>query len=463
MKTFAYCKEHVVIVLLIALLACSKVPSRVESNPNPPTDTIILTENFEWNEKDDYNNTLLNMESGQWIFASAALGNTADDKKSETQSARILGNGSINMATSIHLGTETKIKLFTAVYGTGSPSRWILLASNNGNSYVKISDTLTTSASALDSTVIHYNKSGWTSFAVQKIDGGILNIDNLEITTKTPTYSAYYIAPPAYIYNYTTPTTGTGVVGKDSLLYPLTGDNSSLLLGNPSNAVTNTASPNNYLINKRYYAESYNKERACPNWVCWHLDKTNYGAISRTDMYQADNTLPAGWYRVQNSSYNGSGYSRGHNCPSGDRTSSVEANTAVFLMTNMIPQTVTNNGGVWNNLENFTRSLTDAGNECYIIMGSYGNKGTIDNGNIIIPTNIWKVIVVLPNGNNDLNRIDANTRVIAVNTPNTDDVSNDWKTYRVSVKSIEDATGYSLLSALPATVKQALATKVDNQ
>ena len=69
---------------------------------------------------------------------------------------------------------------------------------------------------------------------------------------------------------------------------------------------------------------------------------------------------------------------------------------------------------------------------------------------------------MLPAGNNDLSRIDANTRVICVNTPNDEIVTSDWKAYRVSLKAIQDATGYNLLSNLDAGVKASLLNKVDN-
>lgn len=461
---------------LMIISSCSKVPIAIVPEVNPITDTLLFTEQFESPAKNNYNNTLLNLQTGQWIIANAMLGTSINDKKNGSQSVRIIGNGSASMAYTVNLGSETTIKLNVSKYGNSADGKWYLLASNNGGAYEKIGETITTTASSLTSTEIKYTKKGWTSFAIQKVeDGGILNFDDFSITTKTPDYNVNYIAAPPYINNYTfgpgtslPPVTNPdfivmGAVGADSSLYPLSGDNSSLLLGNPSNAIQNTTtSANNYLLVSRYYAASYNRDKATPNWVSWHLDKSNYGAVSREDNYTTNTFLPSDWYRVAATDY-GTSYTRGHNCPSGDRTSSREANNSVFLMTNMIPQTSANNNGVWNNFESYCRSLTDAGNECYIIMGSYGNATTINSGKITVPTNVWKVVVVLPNGNNDASRINASTRVIAINTPNTNNSNDDWKTYRTSIKAIEDASGYKLLSALPATVKDALVNKIDNQ
>ena len=249
-----------------------------------------------------------------------------------------------------------------------------------------------------------------------------------------------------------------------------TGDDGNLLLGNPSGA-GGVSLPNNYLMTKTYYTLSYSRDRGTPNWVSWHIQASDLGTTSRTDGFRADTSLPSGWYQVQNSSYTGSGFDRGHNCPSGDRTASTDSNAATFLMTNMMPQAPNNNQQTWANLENYTRSLVKAGSEVYVICGSYGQGGTgslggttktIDNGKVTVPSNIWKIIVVLADGSNDLSRITASTRVIAVNTPNINSINTDWKTYRTSVKNIETATGYNFLSSLPTAVQTALKQKVDN-
>lgn len=464
MKSHLY---HIPVISFILLLfSCSKIPTPIGDIEKPVVDTIVTVEDFEWSEKNDFSNEMLHLRSGQWIFANALLGTSVGDKKNAIQSTRIAADGSVSMAKPVLLGAETKIKISAAVFGSGTSGKWVLMAANNGGAFEKVGDTITTTSATLTEVLISYNKTGWTSFAIQKGSGATLNFDDFSIITKTTPYPAAYIASPVYVYNYSTPPaapSGAGLVGRDSLQYPVSGDNSNLLLGNPSNAIQDAAAePNNYLLVNRYYTSSYSRDRATPNWVSWHLQKSNYGAVSRTDHYQPNTLLPAGWYRVTYASYNASGYSRGHHCPSGDRTSSAEANRAVFLMTNMIPQAFNHNNLTWNNLENYTRTLTDTGNECFIIMGSYGNKGTIDNGRITVPAYIWKVIVVMPAGNNDLSRINAGTRVICVNTPNDGSISSDWKSYRVSLKAIEDATGYNLLSNVDATVKAALLTKTDN-
>ena len=61
-----------------------------------------------------------------------------------------------------------------------------------------------------------------------------------------------------------------------------------------------------------------------------------------------------------------------------------------------------------------------------------------------------------------MNRVTAATRVIAVNTPNINTPSSDWKPYCTSVNAIEAAIGYDLLSNAPTAVQQVIEARVDN-
>lgn len=250
-----------------------------------------------------------------------------------------------------------------------------------------------------------------------------------------------------------------------------TSDNSHLLLGNPSDAQPCMALVNNYLIDRTYYVASYNSQRGTPNWVSWHLDANDLGKTYRADNFREDPELPGNFYHVEGTDYISSGFDRGHNCPSGDRTNNTNANEATFLMSNMIPQAPKNNKRTWAGFEEYTRNtLVSPGNECYIIMGNYGKGGTgskgrvttIDQGKVTVPSRIWKVVVVIPAGDNDLERLSSgDVTVVAIDTPNNNNtIDNQWRKYITSVKAIEDSTGLHLLTNLPKKVQQALKSKV---
>ncbi|MBH8562268.1 DNA/RNA non-specific endonuclease [Nostoc sp. CENA67] len=245
-----------------------------------------------------------------------------------------------------------------------------------------------------------------------------------------------------------------------------------LTMGNPSGAVTNTSYPNNYLLSKSQYALSYNNTTRIPNWVSWQLNNSWLGSTPRQDDFRADTSLPSGWYQVQGTDYQGSGFDRGHMTPSADRTNTVTNNSATFLMTNMIPQAPDNNQGPWANLENYSRDLVvNQGKELYIISGGYGSGGTgsngtkytIANGKIQVPARTWKVIVVLDTPGSGVSGVTTNTRVIAVDMPNSQGIRSDnWKTYRVSVDSIESNTGYNFLSNVSTSIQSVIEARIDN-
>ena len=234
-----------------------------------------------------------------------------------------------------------------------------------------------------------------------------------------------------------------------------------LRLGNPSNAAQ--ADANNFLLVNSEYALSYSRLKGTANWVTWTVTEADLGTADRSNDFRPDDRLPNGFYRVTTNDYTGSGYDRGHLCPSADRTGSPEANSATFLMTNMTPQTGDLNRNVWASLENYSRELVRQGNELYIIAGVYGEKGKIK-GKVTIPTNDWKVIVVLPNGIEDAAAANADARVIAVDMPNINGIkADDWRKYRTTMRNIEQKTGLNFLSNLPPNVQSVLKTKMDSQ
>lgn len=261
---------------------------------------------------------------------------------------------------------------------------------------------------------------------------------------------------------------------------PTTADNDHILPGNPSNAQTNATYTTNYLRDYVYYKMSYNSAMGTPNWVAWHLQSDDMGSTPRQDDFRADNLLPTAWYKVTSTSYSGSGFDRGHNCPSADRTSSVAANSSTFYMTNMIPQAPTLNQGPWEGLEDFIRNtLVGTNNEAWIFMGNYGNAGgygsngeftVIDNGRVRVPTKVWKVVLVLPKGNGDLSRMTSNATVLCVSMPNDNRLytvsnKNAWRNYLISVSALEiesnaNGTPLNLFSSISATDRATLKSKI---
>jgi endonuclease G len=243
-------------------------------------------------------------------------------------------------------------------------------------------------------------------------------------------------------------------------------------MGNPTGATTDVNYPANYLLDKPQFCASYNRDKGISNWVAWQLNSTwCNGPAVRKDNFIPDATLPSSWYHVVTGDYTGSGFSRGHMCPSADRLDTQADNDALFVMTNMVPQNQNNNGGIWESLETYERTLANAGNVLYIYSGGYGSGGTgtsgyattIASGKVTVPAKVWKVIMVLPAGTNDVSRVTTSTRCIAVIMDNADPVSGDtWGAHRVSVDAVEALTGFDFFSNVPVSIQAVIEAVVDN-
>ncbi|MBK8475935.1 MAG: immunoglobulin domain-containing protein [Opitutaceae bacterium] len=239
-----------------------------------------------------------------------------------------------------------------------------------------------------------------------------------------------------------------------------------MVLGDPTPVADYDADHDHYLIKRDQYAMDYSDTRRGPNWVSWSLSGIDFGNVSRTNKWAADPGLPGTFTAVSTSTYDGGAvYDRGHMCPSADRTGSLTDNWTVFYMSNILPQASRNNQGLWNTFEGYCRTLASAGNEVLILCGPYSFGGTtVGPSNTAIPDHVWKIAVVVPDGaGTALERIDASTRVIALNTPNTNSVSSNWSDYVTSVASLEAATGYTFFRALPSGLASTLKAKVDGQ
>ena len=243
-----------------------------------------------------------------------------------------------------------------------------------------------------------------------------------------------------------------------------------LAFGNPSNAVADLQQPNNYLMEKPSFTLSYNRDKGTPNWVSWHLETPWTGSLPRTDTFRADPAVSPDWYRVQSTDFFASGFDRGHMTPNADRDNpaSIPLNQETFLMSNMVPQAPNNNQGPWADLENFLRTLL-ATNEVYVIAGPAGVGGSGDNGpaetiadgHVTVPAYTWKVALVIPAGDNDISRVTAATRTIAVIMPNQNSINSDWQTYLTTVDAVEALTGYDFFANVPDAIENSVEAGID--
>jgi endonuclease G len=436
----------IVFAFAIVFVSCGKENVTKDSSSefqstilNPKTITANLTENFESGTKTSYTAANVTFSSGSWYLNNALVGNLSTDRKFDTKSVRIQNIGSLKMNFNSTTGAGT-VSVYHAIFGSDAAGSWELWYSvNNGSSWTKSGSTITTSSTTLSLASFTLNITGNIRFEIRKTSTtGRLNFDNFSITD----------------YTVSAPT-------KDD----------NLTMGNPSNATTNVVNATNYLMVKAQYVVGYNNSRGTSNWVSWHLSTAWLGGSNASRSFTIDNALPASWYHVKTSDYTNSGFDRGHMCPAGDRSVNATDNIATYLMTNISPQAPNLNQITWNSLEGYCRTLANQGFEMYIVDGVLGSGGsgsnggtttTIASGNVTVPGQLWKSIIILPVGSNDVSRVTTATRIITVIMPNTQSASaQPWGNYRVSTDYLEGLTGFNLWSNVPAAIQSVIESTVD--
>ena len=392
-----------------------------------------LTEGFETGTKTAYAAADVTLASGVWNMNDALLGNLSSDVKTGTQAARIRNSGRVTMRFDRSSGAGT-VTIHHASFGTDASGTWGLFESQNGGAtWTQVGTSKATTGGSFSTATFTVNLAGTIRFDIRKLDGGSNRIDFDDITV-------------------------TDFAGAGAALSVHT------TLGIP--APTSTGDPSAFLSVKSGYVISYNSGRKVPNWVSWELNTSYLGAIDRQDDFRPDDTLPPTLPQAQLSDYSGSGFDRGHMCPSADRTLTTASNSQTFYLTNMVPQSAHNNRGPWARMESDLRVIAGTGKELFIIAGGVftGSSGTIGSG-VSVPDKTFKVAVVLDAVGQGTANVTTSTRVIGVMMPNSDALisqSADWRDFRVSVDAIEAATGDDFLSDVDPAVQAVIESRVDN-
>jgi len=187
-------------------------------------------------------------------------------------------------------------------------------------------------------------------------------------------------------------------------------------------------------VEHTHYALNYNEKYEQASWVAYTLTKESLRRpnVPRAKRFEDDDsvsTKSATYY-----DYRGSGYSRGHLAPAGDMAFDKEAMQESFFMSNMSPQSIPFNGGVWNELENMVRDWAYKNESLYVVTGPILKDGIteyIGKSKVGVPRRFYKVLLDLE-GNEK--------KAIGFILPNEkSDVH--LREYAVTVDEVEAATG----------------------
>lgn len=149
---------------------------------------------------------------------------------------------------------------------------------------------------------------------------------------------------------------------------------------------------------------SFNDSTNCPNWVAWQLtaDEAQAQGERNPDFY-VDPDVEEEASQVNTRDYSGSGYDRGHMCPSADMKWSTEAQHDCFYMTNICPQDRDLNGKSWERLERACRRWATKEGSVYIVCGpiyhDWRSALTIGRDHTVrVPDAFFKVVLSLRQG-----------------------------------------------------------------
>jgi endonuclease G, mitochondrial len=434
-----------IVLPLLAATACldGYPPDDIDPATGEAVEAVTTDEGFEAGTKTAYAAADVTLASGTWNLNDALIGTLTTDVKTGAQSGRIRNSGHITMGFDRTAGAGT-VTIHHASFSSDASGTWALFSSQNqGGTWTQVGTSRSTTGGAFSTATFTVNLAGNIRFEIRKLDGGAnrINIDDISIT------------------DFGTGGGGGGGGGTGAALSRHT------TLGIPSPA--STSDPNNFLSVKSGYVISYNGSRKVPNWVSWELNTSYLGSTARQDDFRPDSTFPASEPQASLADYSGSGYDRGHMCPSADRTLTVAANQQTFFLTNMVPQAANNNQGPWAVLENDLRTIARTGKELFIISGGTfsASSNTIGSG-VVVPDKTFKVVVVLDAVGQGPSSVTTTTRVIGVMMPNENaqiSKSADWHSFRVSVDAIEAATGDNFLSDVDPAVQAVIEARVDNQ
>ena len=207
------------------------------------------------------------------------------------------------------------------------------------------------------------------------------------------------------------------------------------------------------LLCRKGYLLAHSHDNKTPLWVIEHLTaaKAKANDVQRYNKFQADPDLQKG-DRAELNDYRGSGFDKGHMAPSADMKWDQEAMIQCFYLSNMVPQVGKGmNQGIWKRLEDKVRTWAINRGELFIYTGPIyrgTDRKTIGTYEVGVPTHLYKIIYD-PNANES----------IAFIMPNETLISSDMPLYIVTIREVEEETGFDFLSALDQQTQDDIETK----
>lgn len=203
----------------------------------------------------------------------------------------------------------------------------------------------------------------------------------------------------------------------------------------------------------RNFSMLYDTKLGLAYWVAYPLNSYFIGSSGRSDEWGYDPSLSSSLQPLMIRGL-ASGFDRGHQIPSGDRTRSRATNVPTFYYTNMTAQYSNFNQGIWASLENKVRAWYSGTDTLYVVTGALPTTPTDSNvtyttdnngKRIAIPKAYFKALARKVNGT-------FNTVGFYLEHK-TGYGQNDYINYAISVTELETKTGFTFFPSIDNSIK----------
>ena len=206
---------------------------------------------------------------------------------------------------------------------------------------------------------------------------------------------------------------------------------------------------NGEIVKHSYYTLSYLEEFEQAEWVYYVLTPEMLkGNTDRTNNFRADPKISTG--SAQLTDYKNSGFDRGHLVPAGDMKVNHLAMSESFYMSNMSPQSISFNRGIWKKLEILLREWANK-EKIHIVIGGILENGLPEIGpnGVDVPKYFYKVVYA-----------PENDKMIAFVLPN-EKGQKKLSEYAVSVDRVEELTDINFFPQLTDEIEAKLEEKIN--
>ena len=203
-------------------------------------------------------------------------------------------------------------------------------------------------------------------------------------------------------------------------------------------ADTGNPGVSDYLLCGDQFAIGFSCAQKSAMWVFYRVDPELHDAVdvSRQNNFRADLRVPL---ECQNDLGNfPKGFDRGHLASSATFDNTIDVNSETFMATNLVPQRLELNRGLWRRLEQAERDLSDKFGLLNVITGPLflEKEKLVENG-ILLPNSFYKIIYV-----------ESLAIAFSFLLPNEQRLKRSLDSYVVSIDEVESLTGLDFLSNL---------------